>query len=124
LNSPSPVSSPHPPILIGGNGKKKTLRIAAQYAQIVNFTSAEPEAVAELLDVLRAHCDRLGTDYDAIEKQVNCTRMDPDDPDLYPRMQRYAELGVDLVVFGARPNHQLEWAERFASDVVPRLREM
>lgn len=124
LNRPSAVSSPHPPILIGGNGKKKTLRIAAQYAQIVNLTASEPDAVAELLDVLRGHCDALGTDYDAIEKQVMASRLDPDDADFYPTVQRYADLGVDLVVLGVRPNRQLEWTERLAAEVVPRLREL
>lgn len=124
LNSPGPVSSPHPPILIGGNGKKKTLRIAAQYAQIVNLTASDPEVIADLLDVLRGHCDRLGSDYDAIEKQVMGTRLDPDDADFYPTMQRFADLGVDLVVFGVRPNHQLEWTEKLANDVIPRLRDM
>lgn len=124
LNSPAPVSSPHPPILIGGNGKRKTLRIAAQYAQIVNLTAPDPAVVADLLDVLRGHCDTLGTDYDAIEKQVMVSRLDPADADFYPRMQRFADLGVDLVVLGVQPNRQLEWTEKLATEVVPRLRAM
>lgn len=68
LNSPQALSRPHPPILIGGAGEKKTLRMVAQYADSCNiFDSLE---VAHKLDVLREHCQRLGRDYDSIEKTV------------------------------------------------------
>jgi alkanesulfonate monooxygenase SsuD/methylene tetrahydromethanopterin reductase-like flavin-dependent oxidoreductase (luciferase family) len=52
--------------MIGGSGEKKTLRLVAQYADACNIF-AGPEA-ARKLDVLRAHCDEVGRDYDAIEK--------------------------------------------------------
>jgi F420-dependent oxidoreductase-like protein len=66
LNSPQALSSPHPPILIGGSGERKTLRLVARYAQACNlFPSPE---VARKLDVLRAHCDAEGRDYDDITK--------------------------------------------------------
>ncbi|MFI7642445.1 LLM class F420-dependent oxidoreductase [Nonomuraea sp. NPDC049400] len=68
LNSPQPISRPHPPILIGGSGEKKTLRLVAKYAQACNLFPG-PE-LARKLEVLRAHCEREGTDYDAIEKTV------------------------------------------------------
>ncbi|WP_417563023.1 LLM class F420-dependent oxidoreductase [Microbacterium sp.] len=124
LGSPRPVAPPHPPVLIGGKGERKTLRIAAQYAQIVNLTTSDPDEAAHLLDVLRRHCDTVGTDYDAIEKQVMGTRLDPSAPEFWPSMQRFAALGVDLVVFGVRPNAQQAWVETLAADVVPRLREV
>jgi F420-dependent oxidoreductase-like protein len=124
LNSPASVSRPHPPLLIGGKGERKTLRIAAQYAQIVNLTTSDPDEAAHLLDVLRRHCDALGTDYDAIEKQVMGTRLDTSDPGFWPAMERFAALGVDLVVFGVRPGHQLESVETLAADVLPRLSQL
>ena len=66
LNSQQALSSPHPPILIGGSGERKTLRLVARYAQACNlFPSPE---VARKLDVLRAHCDAEGRDYDDITK--------------------------------------------------------
>jgi alkanesulfonate monooxygenase len=68
LNSPQPLATPHPPILIGGSGEKKTLRMVAQYAQACNLF-AGPD-VARKLDVLRGHCEALGRDYDEIEKTV------------------------------------------------------
>ncbi|MCW2899200.1 MAG: putative F420-dependent oxidoreductase [Streptosporangiaceae bacterium] len=68
LNVPQPLSAPHPPILIGGSGEKKTLRLVAKYAQACNLFPG-PD-LAHKLDVLREHCEREGTDYDAIEKTV------------------------------------------------------
>src|SRR6476469_7196417 len=66
LNSPQALSSPHPPMLIGGSGERKTLRLVARYAQACNlFPSPE---VARKLDVLRAHCDAECRDYDDITK--------------------------------------------------------
>ena len=71
LNSPQPLQRPHPPILIGGSGERKTLRLVAQYADACNlFGSAD---VGRKLEVLRAHCERLGRDYDLIEKTVITT---------------------------------------------------
>jgi len=68
LNSPQPLSRPHPPILIGGGGEKKTLRLVAQYARACNLF-AGPE-LGHKLEVLREHCEKLGRDYDEIEKTV------------------------------------------------------
>ncbi len=68
LNEPQSIRRPHPPILIGGGGEKKTLRLVAQYAQACNlFNSPDLE---HKLDVLRGHCETVGRDYDDIEKTV------------------------------------------------------
>ena len=66
LNSPQALSKPHPPILIGGGGERKTLRFVARYAQACNLFPG-PD-LARKLDVLRAHCDAEGRDYDEITK--------------------------------------------------------
>jgi F420-dependent oxidoreductase-like protein len=123
LNSPPSVQRPHPPIMIGGKGEKKTLRLTAQYAQIVNLTTADPDEVAHLLDVLRGHCDRLGTDYDAIEKTVIATRADAFAADFLPEMQRLADLGITMVVLGrsaAEPDPVAQ-VTRLGEEVLPRL---
>ena len=99
LNSPQSLQRPHPPILIGGSGEKKTLRMVAQYAQACNLFGG-PE-VAHKLDVLRGHCADLGTDYDAIEKTVIL----PLDPGvdgagvdaLLEQLRGLAEIGVQHV---------------------------
>jgi F420-dependent oxidoreductase-like protein len=66
INRPQAVSRPHPPIMIGGSGERKTLRFVARYAQACNLFPG-PD-LARKLDVLRAHCDAEGRDYDEIEK--------------------------------------------------------
>jgi F420-dependent oxidoreductase-like protein len=74
LNSPQPLRRPHPPIMIGGGGENKTLRLVAQYAQACNLFLT-PD-LQHKLDVLRRHCESVGRDYDEIEKTV----MGPLDP--------------------------------------------
>jgi alkanesulfonate monooxygenase len=96
LNSPQALRRPHPPILIGGAGERKTLRLVAQYAQACNlFSSPDLE---HKLDVLRRHCDTVGRDYAEIEKTV----IGPLDPGaggqnvetLIESMGRLAGLGI------------------------------
>jgi alkanesulfonate monooxygenase SsuD/methylene tetrahydromethanopterin reductase-like flavin-dependent oxidoreductase (luciferase family) len=66
LNHPAAVSQPHPPIMIGGSGERKTLRLVARYAQACNLFPG-PD-LGRKLDVLRGHCDAEGRDYDEILK--------------------------------------------------------
>lgn len=66
LNSPQSISRPHPYLMIGGGGEKKTLRMVAQYADACNLFGAAD--AGRKLEVLRGHCDALGRDYDTIEK--------------------------------------------------------
>ncbi|HEX8008934.1 MAG TPA: LLM class F420-dependent oxidoreductase [Trebonia sp.] len=68
LNSPQALSRPHPPILIGGSGEKKTLRLVAKYADSCNIFGSDVEQLAHKLDVLRQHCANEGRNYDEIEK--------------------------------------------------------
>jgi alkanesulfonate monooxygenase len=113
LNSPQPLSRPHPPILIGGGGEKKTLRLVARYGQACNLF-AGPD-LARKLDVLREHCAHVGRDYDEIAKTV-MMRMDPG-PDgrnvetLLGQLRDLAALGVSHVhgmVLGAETIRPLE----------------
>jgi len=66
LNSPQPLTRPHPPIMIGGGGERKTLRFVARYAQACNLFPT-PD-IGHKLEVLREHCEREGRDYDEITK--------------------------------------------------------
>jgi F420-dependent oxidoreductase-like protein len=96
LNSPQSLTRPHPPILIGGGGEKKTLRLVAQYAQACNlFPGPELE---HKLDVLRGHCETIGRDYDDIEKTVMLS-LDPgpngENVDaLLEQLRSLAQLGI------------------------------
>lgn len=68
FSSPKPVQKPHPPILIGGDGEKRTLKAVAKYADYCNlFMKAELE---KKLDVLKKHCKDLGRDYDDVGKSL------------------------------------------------------
>jgi len=95
---PPPLQSPRPPILIGGGGEKKTLRLVAKYADACNLFGSSVDEVAHKLDVLRAHCDTEGRDYDTIEKTI-LGRVDPsgDVSGFLAQMQQYAAIGIDLV---------------------------
>lgn len=97
LNVPQPLQRPRPPILIGGGGERKTLRLVARYAQACNlFVGPELE---RKLDVLRGHCDAEGRDYDDVEKTV-MFRLDPGErgenvDDLLKQLLGLAALGID-----------------------------
>ena len=97
LNSPQTLTRSHPPILIGGGGEKKTLRLVAQYAQACNlFNSPDLE---HKLDVLRGHCEAVGRDYDEIEKTVMFAPLDPGSNGekveaLLEDLRRLAGLGI------------------------------
>jgi alkanesulfonate monooxygenase len=93
LNSPQPLSRPHPPILIAGGGEKKTLRLVAKYAHACNL-GATPE-LEHKLAVLRQHCEDVGRDYDEIKKTV-ITRLDPG-----PRGERANEVLEQLAGWAA-----------------------
>ena len=74
LCSPQPLSKPHPPILIGGSGEKKTLQLVAKYADACNlFARMGVEAVRGKLDILKKHCENVGRDYSEIEKTTLST---------------------------------------------------
>jgi alkanesulfonate monooxygenase len=66
LNVPAPLSRPHPYLMIGGSGERKTLRLVAQYADACNIFFSDESA--HKLEVLRGHADAVGRDYDSIEK--------------------------------------------------------
>jgi len=115
LNVPQSLRRPHPPILIGGGGEKKTLRLVAQYADACNLfdTGLGPEGIPRKLDVLRRHCEDVGRDYADIEKTVlarvtlgaegsrgpsgePCATVDQ----TVERFGRLSDAGVDTVLMG------------------------
>ncbi|ADB35335.1 Luciferase-like monooxygenase [Kribbella flavida DSM 17836] len=71
INEPKGVRKPHPSFWIGGGGPKVTLKLVAQYADAANIGGGNPELVREKAAVLKAHCDRLGRDYDSIIKSTS-----------------------------------------------------
>ncbi|NQX12218.1 LLM class F420-dependent oxidoreductase [Microbacteriaceae bacterium VKM Ac-2855] len=98
LCHPEPLQQPGPPILIGGSGEKKTLRLVAQYGDACNLFAIGAEGIRGKLDVLRAHCDDVGRDYDTITKTIIGGGDPIGDPDGFLRsMEEYAAEGITLV---------------------------
>lgn len=125
VNVPPAYATPHPPILIGGSGEKKTLRLVAQHAQMCNLFSEGPDVVAHKLDVLRGHCADAGTDYDAIEKSIIAMSDATGDPDGFLReMESYAALGIETVVLVPGGDDPVAWTTDMVEKVLPRLAEV
>jgi F420-dependent oxidoreductase-like protein len=121
LNSPQSVQRPHPPILIGGGGERKTLRMVAQYAQACNLFNG-PE-IAHKLDVLREHCANLGRDYDDIEKTV-IVRLDPGPngehaDEVLAELQQLAALGITHAHTSLKDTSSVAALEIFGELIIP-----
>lgn len=111
LNSPNSVQRPHPPVLIGGSGERKTLRLVARYGDMCNLFDLPGTGFADnlrhKLDVLRQHCDEAGRDYDEIGKTV-ATFLDlGDDPGdgmkrFLDHLAQLADLGIGHAIVSPR----------------------
>ncbi|MFF5176192.1 LLM class F420-dependent oxidoreductase [Micromonospora sp. NPDC000089] len=121
LNSPPPLTRPHPPIMIGGSGEKKTLLLVARYADACNIFGTNPEEVAHKLEVLRGHCAAEGRDYDTIAKTVLVMRSPLEDRAAFlADVEAYAKLGVTEVQT-TPDRHPVEFTRRLADEVLPKL---
>ncbi|WP_367319196.1 LLM class F420-dependent oxidoreductase [Streptomyces sp. HUAS ZL42] len=124
---PAPVSAPHPEIMIGGGGEKKTLRLVARYGDACNLIPSSPEELRHKLDVLRGHCDTEGRDYDAIRKTIAYTGepATEGDMDAFLRdISGYTKLGIDTVILAPRLGETAVWIERFVAPAVQRLADL
>jgi F420-dependent oxidoreductase-like protein len=119
--SPQPITRPRPPIIIGGNGEKKTLRLVARYGDACNLMIDSPDAARSPLDALRRHCDEVGRDYDSVTKGVLALTDPFADLDRFlAECDRYAALGVDELVLMV-DRGPAAFAERVAEEIVPRV---
>ena len=126
---PPPIQRPHPPILIGGGGEKKTLRLVARYGDACNlFGFLGPDGVRGKLDVLARHCDDLGRDAAAIENSVlqtvNLARGQMSASDVVKMCSDYAALGVDHMIFNMPNTHELTPLETFGKEIIPATAEL
>jgi F420-dependent oxidoreductase-like protein len=119
IAEPKPVQQPHPPIWIGGAGRRRTLRIAARHASVWNAPGGSPEEVADLSGVLDRHCAEIGRDPSDIRRSVQ-VRVPATPDELLPLAAAYAAVGVTdlLLVLPADPVAQADQA----GELLPRLR--
>lgn len=111
LNSPNALQRPHPPILVGGSGERKTLRLVARYGDMCNLFDLPGtgfhDDLTHKLAVLRERCREVGRDYDEIEK-TTATFVDLGDDRraglhmLVDHLRELAALGIDHVILGPR----------------------
>jgi len=121
LNSPQSLTRPHPPIMIGGGGERKTLRLVAKYADACNLFPT-PD-LAHKLDVLRAHCDEVGRDYDEITKTCyflyDVGEKGEKAAEVVDRLGGMAELGFQAAIGGVVNVWQVTPLEVIAAEVIP-----
>jgi F420-dependent oxidoreductase-like protein len=126
---PGPIQQPHPPILIGGAGEKKTLRLVAQYADAWNISlSAGPVAeVRHKIDVLRSHCEDVGRDPAEIRKSFGLLTDPLDDVDRFvATVAEYGSLGFDMVNVTPLPHitDPAGFVSRLGETVIPKLAQI
>jgi F420-dependent oxidoreductase-like protein len=136
LNLPMPVQKPRPPILIGGNGEKRTLRAVAKYADMCNVI-VDAEKARHKFEVLRSHCEALGRPYEEITRSVNYwtvfgrseaerdakkerfSRGAEDLAGIPEKMKAYEAVGTQYIIARIFDSNDLEPIRQFAETVFP-----
>ena len=128
LNSPQSISRPRPPIMVGGGGEKRTLRLVAQYADACNVFGS-PEGIARKYAILDQHCADVGRDPRDIERStLQNVRLGPPGSARTESPQqvvdRFGELwdaGAEHIIFELKDAHEPSYMETLGRDVIPAL---
>jgi alkanesulfonate monooxygenase SsuD/methylene tetrahydromethanopterin reductase-like flavin-dependent oxidoreductase (luciferase family) len=128
INSPQPLSHPHPPIMVGGAGEKKTLRLVAQYADACNlFVGAGMGEIGRKLEVLKRHCETLGRPYEEIERTtLGTVHLAPGQmsvADVIGTCRALAGLGIQHAIFNMPNVHEITPLEVFGREIIPAVAE-
>jgi F420-dependent oxidoreductase-like protein len=128
INSPQPLH--RPPIMIGGGGEKKTLRLVARYADATNLFARPdtgPDQLRAKLDVLAAHCAREGTDYERIRKTVLWAAPVAVDAEgaktFVDQLAGYARIGIEEVHVMPWTGDPVGYIESLGEHVIPQLEQ-
>ncbi len=147
--NPPNFQTPHPPILIGGGGEKRTLRIVAKYADMANVQGS-PEEVAHKFKVLDEHCRAVNRDPAEIKRTIQAPMWLSDDPEFKQRVAQgmaaargispeeavksvllgsvdeikqqvaaYRDAGVEEVYLAQWPTTRMESLRRFSEEIIP-----
>ncbi|HUC06067.1 MAG TPA: LLM class F420-dependent oxidoreductase [Acidimicrobiales bacterium] len=122
---PKPLQQPHPPVLIGGGGERRTLRLVAQYADACNLFGEGPEAVAHKLTVLQRHCESIGRDPATLKKTILGFGDPATDPDGFlSSMEEYGRLGIEHVQVMPLGPDPVAFVAALGDKVIGRLKEI
>jgi F420-dependent oxidoreductase-like protein len=123
MNSPQSISRPRVPIMIGGGGERKTLRLVARYADATNVFGG-PEAIAHKYEVIRQHCAEVGRNPDEIERStlqnVNLARESP--AQVVDRFGELADAGAQHVIVGVADVIDPRTLETIGREILPQVR--
>ena len=150
--NPPNVQQPHPPILIGGGGEKRTLRTVAKYADATNV-SGTPEEIRHKYEVLEGHCKEVGRDFNEIRRTIQVPLFLNEDPAFQQRVvqgmmafrggteeearrsvlmgsvddvkngvQAFADAGVQEIIVAQFPRFHRNSILRFSQEVIPAFR--
>ena len=123
--TPQPIQPGGPPILVGGSGERKTLRLVAKYADACNLFGFEPDEMKHKIEVLDGHCADVGRDPADVQRTALAGGDPFEDPDGFlRRMEAYAALGIDQVWVMPPPRTRSATSAGCATRCSPRLREM
>jgi F420-dependent oxidoreductase-like protein len=131
LLSPTPLSQPRIPILVGGSGEQKTLRLVAKYADACNLFG-EPEVQQQKLGILKQHCDEVGRPYEEILRTANnriFVTAKGEHGSLTPtqaleQVRALGEAGVQLVNFSMPNVSTIEPLEIFGREIIPAIADV
>ena len=127
-NNPRPLSTPHPRIMIGGTGPKKTLSMVARYADACNIGDwVGADNMQKALDALKEHCETLGREYDTIEKTSLCTvHLSGDDTvdSTISRIKELSEMGFTHAIFNMPDVYKITPLATFAKEIIPAVAEL
>jgi F420-dependent oxidoreductase-like protein len=125
MNSPQSISRPRVPIMIGGGGERKTLRLVAQYADATNVFGG-PTAIHHKYEVLRQHCEAIGRDPDEIERStlqtVSLARESP--AQIVDRFGELADAGAQHVICSVHNVDDPVQLETIGRDLVPGVKAL
>ena len=129
INSPQAVSKPHPPILIGGMGERKTLRLVAQYADACNlFAHAGLDLLRHKLEVLKGHCQAVDRPYEEIERTslstVHLAEGEMTAAQVIDQCRGLAEVGIQHAIFNMPNVHEIKPLEIFGQQIIPAVAEL
>jgi F420-dependent oxidoreductase-like protein len=125
MNSPQSISRPRVPIMIGGGGERKTLRLVAKYADASNVFGG-PEMIAHKYAVIREHCADIGRNPDEIERtNLQTIDLGRDSPArIVDRFGELADAGAQHVIVSVADVHDPKQLETIGRDIVPQLRDL